>query len=272
MPGRLENKVALVVGAGSIAPGWGNGKATAVLFAREGARVLAADLRLEAAQETVDIIEREGGTATAVAVDVADSETVAAMVRRCIELHGRIDVLHNNVGIIDMDAEDEEAAWDRVHSVNLKGTWLSCRAALPIMQKQGSGAIVNVSSIAALRYGGAQYMVYGASKVGVLSLTRDLALKHAREGIRVNAVIPGLIDTPMVEVGYRGRVAPDELEALRELRRDASPTGAMGTAWDVAHAALFLAGDEARYVNATEIVVDGGLTHGLPQVGASREG
>jgi NAD(P)-dependent dehydrogenase (short-subunit alcohol dehydrogenase family) len=262
MSERLKDKVALVVGAGSIGPGWGNGKAAAVLFAREGARVLAADINLAAAEETQRIIRGEGGICEAVRCDVAEADDVRGMVDVCLRAFGCVDVLHNNVGIAEIGGpvETTEASWDRANEVNLKGMYLTCKYVLPHMERQGNGAIVNMASIAGIRWLGVPYVSYAATKAGVIQLTRVVALQYARKGIRANSILPGLMNTPMVHApailsAYGG--SEDELVRRRDTQ---CPMGRMGDAWDVAYAALFLASDEARYVTGTELVVDGGLS------------
>jgi NAD(P)-dependent dehydrogenase (short-subunit alcohol dehydrogenase family) len=259
--GRLSGKVALVVGAGSSGPGWGNGKATAVLFAREGAHVVAVDRDAAAVAETVALIEREGFPALAVVADVTRPESGEEMVAAATEAHGQLDILHNNVGIlrrggvVDQSPDD----WHAVIDTNLTGTYLTCKAAVPAMLSSGGGSIVNVSSAAGIRYLGVPYASYAASKAGLLQLTATTAVEYAARGIRVNAVVPGLIDTPMAAGSLRGAYGDDE-EELRRIRNDQVPMGRMGEAWDVAHAALFLASDDAKYVTGTQLVVDGGLT------------
>jgi NAD(P)-dependent dehydrogenase (short-subunit alcohol dehydrogenase family) len=191
MGDRLKDKVALVSGAGSSGPGWGNGKATAVLFAREGAKVLAADLKLDAAVETKRIIESEGGICMAVAGDVSLADDVAAIVDACIRSFGRIDVLHNNVGIVEVGgpAEISEESWDRVNDVNLKSMFLTCKHVLPHMERQGKGAIVNIASVSGIRWLGVPYISYAATKAAVIQFTRVIALQYARSGIRANSIL-----------------------------------------------------------------------------------
>ncbi|MFX4223117.1 MAG: SDR family NAD(P)-dependent oxidoreductase [Thalassobaculum sp.] len=258
MAGRLEGKRALVMGAGSSGPGWGNGKATAVLYAREGARVACVDVNAEAAAETAAIIESEGGTAVAEACDVTVSDQVADVASRMVGRWGGIDILHNNVGIAKMGGPIElsEEDWHLVMDVNLTGVFLACKHVLPHMLDAGRGAIVNVSSVAGFRYVGYPYSSYYASKGGLNQLTVGLALQYAAQGIRANVIMPGLMDTPLIRTQIVGQYA-DIDEMIRE--RDAkSPTGKMGDAWDVAHAALFLASDEAKYINGVCLPVDGG--------------
>jgi len=259
---RLKNKVAIVTGAGSVGPGWGNGKATAVLFAREGAKVYAVDINLNAAQETKEIIEKEGGICAVQKVDVSKSEEVKTMVDRCIETYGRIDILHNNVGIVVVGGPVEitEETWERVMSINLKSMFLTCKYVLPHMEKQGCGAIVNISSIAAIRYTGVPYVTYYTTKAGILGLTQGIALQYAEKNIRANAILPGLMNTPMIVEPLKGVYAAGDVDKMIEIRNKQCPTGKMGDAWDVAHAALFLASDEAKYITGAQIVVDGGIT------------
>jgi NAD(P)-dependent dehydrogenase (short-subunit alcohol dehydrogenase family) len=259
--GRLDGKVALVTGAGSIGPGWGNGKAVAVLYAREGARVLAIDVNLQAAEETRDIIRDEGGECEAIAADVSRAEDVKVAVARCVSRYGRVDVLHNNVGIVQVGgpieiAEDE---WDRLIAVNLKGAYLTCKYAIPHMLEQGGGAIVNISSVASVRYTGYPSASYNASKGAVNQLTQNIAVQYADRGIRANCVLPGLMDTPQIRAYVTAGYGGDVQEMLHK-RNETCPMKRMGTAWDVAYASLFLASDEARYITGALLVVDGGLS------------
>jgi NAD(P)-dependent dehydrogenase (short-subunit alcohol dehydrogenase family) len=262
MAGRLKDKIAVVTGAGSIGPGWGNGKATAVLFAREGAKVLAADLNPKAAEETKAIIAQEGGECTAHQVDVSKSDEVKGMVEKCLEKHGRIDILHNNVGIVVVGGpvEISEETWDRVMAVNLKSMYLTCKYALPHMERQGGGAIINISSIAAIRYTGVPYVTYNTTKAAILGLTQSVALQYAEKNIRVNCILPGLMNTPFIVEPLKGVYGAGDVEKMIEVRNQQCPTKKMGEAWDVAYAALFLASDEAKYVTGAQIVVDGGIT------------
>ena len=250
---RLEGKVAIVTGAGSRAPGIGNGRATAVLFAREGARVLLVDREPDAAEETLAMIRDEGGEAEVFAADVTRAEDCRAMVERAVSRWGKLDILNNNVGIGmgGSVVQVEEDDWDRVMTVNVKTMMLTGKFAVPAMADSGGGAIVNISSISALRPRG--LTPYSASKGAVIALTRAMAIDHARQGIRVNCIAPGPVYTPMV-------YAAGMSEELRERRRLASPLGIEGTGWDIGYAALFLASDEARYVTGVVLVVDGGVT------------
>jgi NAD(P)-dependent dehydrogenase (short-subunit alcohol dehydrogenase family) len=259
---RLREKVALVSGAGSSGPGWGNGKATAVLFAREGAKVLAADLNLDAALETKRIIEGEGGICEAVAGNVARADDVAGVVGACIATFGRIDVLHNNVGIVEVGGpvETTEESWGRVNDVNLKSMFLTCKHVLPHMERQGKGAIVNIASVSGIRWLGVPYISYAATKAGIIQFTRVIALQYARSGIRANSIPPGMMNTPMVHTPEVIAAYGGSAEETVRRPDEQCPMGRMGDAWDVAYAALFLASDEAKYITGTEPVVDGGLT------------
>ena len=263
MTGRLENKVAIITGCGSSGPGWGNGKAMSVLFAREGARVFGVDVNGEAAGETRQIIESEGHVVRTHTADVSNAGEVEALVAACVAAFGRIDILVNNVGvaIVGGPAECEEEVWDRLMAVNLKSAYLTSRHVLPHMVRQGNGAIVNNASIAALGWAGVNYGLYGASKGAMVSLTRSIAIQYAKQGIRANCVLPGLMNTPLVHAALtRVYGADGDIDNLIRVRDAQCPMGHMGDAWDTAYAALYLASDEAKYVTAAEIVVDGGLS------------
>lgn len=261
MAGRLEGKAAVVVGAGQ-SPGetLGNGRAMALLFAQEGARVLCVDRVAERAQETAAMIDEAGGEAHALQADVTRAAEAAAIVAEALARLGRLDVLVNNVGIGGGDGpvhKIEEAAFDRILSVNLKGMWLVTKAALGPMRAQGGGAIVNISSLAA-RAGGIQ-VAYEVSKAAVNRLTTSTAQSQARYGIRCNAVQPGLIDTPMAVAGIAGASGRSQAEVRAERDARVPLGGKMGTAWDTAHAALFLASDEAKFITGAILPVDGGM-------------
>lgn len=268
MPGRLADKVAVVTGGGSREAGWANGKATAVLFAREGAEVIVVDRDAAAAEATVAAIAAEGGRASAHLADVADEASVGALFAAVMDRHGRVDVLHNSVGITVTGGPEDLALddWDRALRVNLTSAFLTTRAALPHMAAAGRGAIVNVSSISSLRWlRGLSYISYPTSKAALNAFTRVVAAQYGPKGVRCNAVLPGFIMTPMVErtvlsaAGGPGGEAPD-IEAYAAARAASIPLGYWGDAWDVAQAALYLASDEARYVTGIELVVDGGAT------------
>ncbi len=261
MAGRLEGKAAVVVGAGQ-SPGetLGNGRAMALLFAQEGARVLCVDRVAERAQETAAMIDEAGGEAYALQADVTRAAEAAAIVAEALARLGRLDILVNNVGIGGGDGpvhKIEEAAFDRILSVNLKGMWLVTKAALGPMRAQGGGAIVNISSLAA-RAGGIQ-VAYEVSKAAVNRLTTSTAQSQARYGIRCNAVQPGLIDTPMAVAGIAGASGRSQAEVRAERDARVPLGGRMGTAWDTAHAALFLSSDEAKFITGAILPVDGGM-------------
>jgi NAD(P)-dependent dehydrogenase (short-subunit alcohol dehydrogenase family) len=271
---RLSGKIALVIGGGAVGPGWGNGKAAAVLYAREGASVCVVDIRKEAADETVAIIRGFGGGATAFAADATEEDAVAELVATCVERYERIDVLHNNVGGQGTGRSLKTitvADWNATLARNLTSAMLSCRAVVPIMEAQGGGSIVNISSIASLRHLNVPTAVYAAAKGGLNEFTKNIALQHAHKGIRANCVLPGYIDTPFIQRRIGGRPnyeikgfkTADEYRAARD---SIIPLRRMGTAWDVAYACLFLASDEASYITATTIVVDGGITATCPGV------
>lgn len=263
MGNRLQGKVAVVMGAGSIGSGWGNGKATAVVFAREGAQVVCVDVNESAANETADIINSEGFEAVALRADVTKSDHIKAVVDATLAKYGRIDVLDNNVGIVSTGGvvETTEAEWDRVFDINLKSCFLAMKHVIPVMQKQGGGSIINISSIASIRDSGVAYVTYSASKAAMNHMTRTTAAQYAPDKIRVNAVLPGLMKTPMVErsAGMAAEYAGGDIDAMWRKRDSQVPMGHMGEAWDVAYAALFLASDESRYVTGIELLVDGGI-------------
>ncbi len=251
MADRLAGKVAIVTGAGSRGPGVGNGKAAAILMAREGARVLCVDAQKERAEETVGLIRAERGEALAFTADVTRKADCEAMVAEAVARWGGLDVLHNNVGIESRQAvlDTSETEWDRVMAVDLKSMLLATQAAVPVLERRGGGAITCVSSVAALR--GAWGTAYAVAKAGVLGFVVTVASQLAPKAIRVNAIAPGTVWTPMVE-----DLGPE----MRERRRRAIPLGVEGTGWDVGWAAVYLASAEARWVTGQTLIVDGGLT------------
>jgi len=262
MSARLQNRIAIVTGAGSVGPGWGNGRATCVRFAEEGAKIFAIDRDPDKTAETVERVTAVGGEIVTYQCDVTSNESVAAMVKACVDRFGRIDVLVNNVGgsahggPVDMPEE----VWDAQVDYNLKSVFLTCKHVLPIMERQKSGAIVNVASTSGIRFTGAFQVGYAATKAGVIQLSRVVAVQYAAKGIRVNTVVPGQLHTPMVEARLARQRAGGDVKALLEQRQKRIPIGFMGDGRDTANAALFLASDEARFITGTEIVVDGGMT------------
>jgi NAD(P)-dependent dehydrogenase (short-subunit alcohol dehydrogenase family) len=261
MPGRLQDKVALVTGAGCVGPGWGNGRAIAVRFAQEGAKVFAVDKSGEAMKETLMRVAEFGGTIHAYECDVTDGASVKSMVNACLADFGRIDVLVNNVGgsAAGGPVELAEDAFDAQLDHNLKSVFLACKHVLPAMERQGGGAIVNLASTSGLRWTGSPQVGYAAAKAGVIQLSRVVAVQYASKGIRVNTVVPGQLHTPMVEARLARQRTGGDVEALLASRVARIPQGFMGDGRDTANVALFLASDEARFVTGTEIVVDGGM-------------
>lgn len=262
---RMKDKVAIVIGAGQgPGEGMGNGRATAILFAREGARVFSVDRDLASAEETAALIRKEGGEAAAFQADVTKEATLAAAVAECVRRWGRVDVLHYNVGVSlaggDKNVlEITEAAFDNVSAINLRGFVMAVKHTLPVMQKQKSGVILSISSVAALS---STYptVAYKTTKMGMIAFTEQIARQNAEAGIRCNIVLPGLMDTPMA-VDTRAREwgkTREEVAAARDARVPLRRK--MGTAWDVAHACLFLASDEANFITGVALPVDGGAS------------
>ena len=261
MTGRLQDRVTIVTGAGSVGPGWGNGRAIAVYFAREGAKILAIDTDDEALATTVEQIRTEGGLVEPLHCDVTDESQIRAMVEHCLSRFERIDILVNNVGgsraggPVDLVEED----WQRQLDVNLTSVYLGCRHVIPVMEAQKSGVIINISSASGMRYTGAPQVGYAAAKAAVIQLSKVVAVQYAKSGIRVNTIVPGQLHTPMVEVRLAGQRAGGDVDALLAQRQRRIPIPFMGDGTDTAWAAVYLASDEARFVTATEIVVDGGM-------------
>jgi NAD(P)-dependent dehydrogenase (short-subunit alcohol dehydrogenase family) len=265
--GRVEGKVAIVTGAGSTpGPGIGTGKATAVVLAREGASVLLVDLYPERAEQTRQMIEEEGGKAVVCAADVTQAADCEAMVRAAVDAFGTVDILVNNIGLAALGTvvDTTEEAWDRALNVNLRTAFLASKYAVPVMAAKGGGAVVNVASISALRGDGT--LAYSAAKGGLIAMTVDMAYSHGRQGIRVNAVAPGHITTPMVQsVSAPGARA----EFMNAMRSEAGLLGTPGTGWDVAWAVTFLASDEARWITGATLPVESGVLSVTPLMMAS---
>lgn len=266
---RLNDKICIVVGGGQ-SPGAtiGNGKATALRFAQEGAKVVVADRNLESAAETLEAIVAAGGEGLAARTDVTDENSIRELVAQCTQRYGRVDVLHNNVGISSEGGDSPidsitEAVFDRIYAVNLRGMAITCKYVLEVMVKQGSGVIVNVGSIASVYFH--PTLAYKTSKAGVTALTQHIAVKYAELGIRANCILPGSMATPMAVEGaaLRRGLDPLELSAQRDAR--VPLRGRQGSAWDVANAALFLASDEANFITGINLPVDGGA---LASIGA----
>jgi len=259
---KLKDKIAVVVGAGQT-PGVtiGNGRATAIRFAREGAKVLLVDHHIESAEETSSLIKDEGGTASVFQADITREADCKAIADICLERYGRIDILHNNVGVSEGDAnilDLKEENWLRLMDINIKGMVFTCKHVLPIMREQKSGVIINISSTASICT--KRPVTYRIAKAGINAITQTLAIENGQYGVRVNAILPGLMDTPMA-IERRTRESGGDREAVQKKRDDQVPLGKkMGTAWDVAAAAVFLASDEARFITGVLLPVDGGLS------------
>ncbi|MGB3339469.1 MAG: SDR family oxidoreductase [Devosia sp.] len=266
----LSGKVAFITGAGSAGEGWGNGKAIAVLMARQGAKVFGVDVSSDALKSTGDATAQEGlaGWVSRVC-DMTDSDQVKAAVDDCLERHGRIDILVNNVGgsAPGDPVSMSEETWERQFDLNLKTAFLGCKHVLPVMERQFAaegkgGAIVNMASVACLSaaVGGRVHVAYAASKAGVVAFTRSTAIAYVKKGVRINVVIPGTMYTPLVENRLIKQLNLDDPAAFIAKRHASVPMGRMGDAWDIANSVVFLASDEASYITATQLIVDGGLT------------
>lgn len=259
----FKGKVVFVSGAGSVGPGWGNGRAAAALFARQGASVFCTDLNADAVEETRRLIEAEGGTCMARACNATVAAEVEAAVKACVDRFGRIDVLVNNVGgsAPGDPVSMSEETWDAQVDHNLKSVFLGCKYVLPVMDKQGAGAIVNLSSTAAKRMSPSRvHVAYSTAKGGIVTFSQSVAMAYVKKGIRCNTVTPGLMHTPLVEHRLAKSIAGGDVAAIVASRNAQAPTGRMGDAWDVANAVVFLASDEAKYITGAELLVDGGLT------------
>src|ERR1700761_2953362 len=262
MVGRLQDKVAIIAGAGCVGPGWGNGRAASAIFGREGAKIFAVDLRAEAMEETVVRTRELGGEIRTYTCDLTNNDDVVAMARACVETYGRVDILVNNVGgsAAGGAVALSEEAWDRQVEFNLKSVFLTCKHVIPEMERVGGGSIVNTASTSGLRWTGSPQVAYASTKAAVIQFSRVTAVEYAKKNIRVNTVVPGQMHTPMVEARLAGQRSGGDVSALLKTRVARIPLGFMGDGRDTAHAALFLASDEARFVTGTEIVVDGGMT------------
>jgi NAD(P)-dependent dehydrogenase (short-subunit alcohol dehydrogenase family) len=262
MAGRLQGKIALIVGAGCVGPGWGNGRAACVLFAQEGAKIFAVDRDMGPMEETVARVKETGGEIVTHLCNVTQQSSVAAMVQACKDTYGRIDVLVNNVGgsAPGGPVEMAEEAWDAQIDLNLKSIFLTCKHVIPVMEAQGGGSIINTASASGIRWTGAAQVAYAASKAGVIQFSKVVAVQYAPKHIRVNTIVPGQLHTPMVEVRLAKTRAGGDVDKLLAQRQARIPLGFMGDGRDTANAALYLASDESRWVTGTEIVLDGGMS------------
>lgn len=264
---KLAGKTALVIGAGSADEGWGNGKACAVQFAREGARVACVDLDLSLAEETAQIIRSEGGEAIALAGNAAQAEDMRAAIEQTVTHFGGIDILLNNVGIVVaggvVDLPEEQ--WDRVFDINLKSAFLTMKYAIPHMIAGGGGSVINISSISGIRYLGKNYVAYYSSKAAMNHMTTVTAAEYASQQVRVNAILPGLMDTPMARTSAKNNwgATQEQLDEVWKKRVERVPMGWLGDAFDIAKAAVFFASDDSRFVTGQHLVVDGGTTLGV---------
>lgn len=258
--GRLEGKIAIVIGAGQqLGDTIGNGRAISVLFARYGAKVMLVDCNINSALETKSMIEKEGGKSSTFEADIVKEDDCRRIAEKCVDVYGRVDILVNNVGIGEGDRKLvslSEEAWDKIFDVNLKGMFFTCKYILPVMEKQGSGSIINISSVASIC--STQYVAYKISKSGVNSLTHQLAMKYAKNGIRVNCIMPGLMNTPLAIEGIARSTGRPKEDIIKIRNKMVPLKGGMGSAWDTAYAALFLASDEAKFITSVMLPVDGG--------------
>lgn len=265
MSARFENKIAVVTGAGSVGPGWGNGRSIAVGLVREGAHVVALDVNLQSMDETLASARTQasnGGMIESMVCDVTQSSSVQAVIESIVKTHGRIDVLVNNVGgsAKGGPVEMSEEVWDAQVDFNLKSIFLLCKHVLPVMERNGQGSIVNLSSTSGIRWTGAAQVAYAATKAGVIQLGRVVANQYAKKGIRVNTVVPGQLHTPMVETRLATQRTGGDVQVLLAQRQARIPLPFMGDGRDTANAVLFLASEEARFITGTELVVDGGMS------------
>lgn len=264
MVDRLKDKIAVVFGAGGPPGEWSNGKAAAAAYAREGAIVVAIDRLADAAGETAQVIKDAGGQTIALTADVTNTEAVNAAIHAVIDRFGRIDILHNNVGMVQAGGplETSDAALQQSMDINVASMHRAVRAALPYFLAQRSGAIVNISSLSAIRWSGYSYFAYYASKAALNQATVAIALQYADQGIRANVIMPGVIDTPLVYKQISSQYKT--IEEMHVARSSAVPMKMTGTPWDVANAAVFLASDEARFITGVCLPVDGGHSCALP--------
>ena len=259
---RLAQKVAIITGAGCVGPGWGNGRATAVRFAQEGAKVFAVDIDLDAMADTQKMIAEFGGDFTPYVADVTQAESVQSMVQACLDRYGKIDILVNNVGgpAPGGPVSMTEASFDAQIDLNLKSVFLTCKYVIPVMEQKGTGSIVNIASISGIRFSGAAQVGYAVSKAGVIQFGRVVAIEYAQKGIRINSILPGQLHTPLVDAVLAKTQSGGDIEALLKRRQARIPMPFVGDGRDTANAALFLASDEARFITGTELIVDGGMT------------
>jgi|SRR5690625_2299189 len=261
----LEGKIALVTGCGSIGNSLSNGRAIALTLARQGATIFGLDRNLPSAEQTREMIEKEGGTCQVLACDVTEPQQIKTAIAQCLQHNQRIDILVNNVG--ESQPGDpltmSQECWEQQFELNLTSSFLTIKEVLPGMIQQGGGSIINISSVAGIRYIGKPQVAYSASKAALIQMSKTTAVLHAHQGIRINCVLPGLMHTALVE-RLAQKYAQGQIDEFIAQRNQQVPTGQMGSAWDVAHAVAFLASDEAHYINATELIVDGGFTATTP--------
>jgi len=260
--GRLAGKVALITGAGSVGPGWGNGRASAIRFAEEGALVFATDIDQSRLDETLKLAGDLAPRIKTGIVDILKSASIEQMVKECIATYGKIDILMNNVGgsAKGGPVEMPEEVWDTQVDYNLKSVFLTCKYVLPHMVVANSGSIINMASTSGMRWTGAAQVAYAATKAGVIQLSKVVAVQYAKQNIRVNTIVPGQLHTPMVETRLAGQRAGGDVQALLAQRQSRIPLPFMGDGRDTANAAVFLASDESRFITGTEIVIDGGMS------------
>lgn len=259
---RLEGKVAIITGAGCVGPGWGNGRAMAVRFAQEGAKIFAVDKDMSPMKETIDRVREFGGDITPYTCDVTDSKAIPSLVNACLDRYQTIDILVNNVGGPTPGGPIKltEEQWDAQIDINLNTVFLMCKHVMPVMEEKGGGSIVNISSTSGIRFTGAPAIGYAAAKAGVIQFGRVAAVEYASKGIRINTVLPGQLHTPLVDVILAKNQSGGDVDALLKKRQSRIPLPFMGDGRDTANAALFLASDEARFITGTEIIVDGGMS------------